>query len=232
MDGESNDESSSSSSSSCFSWPFRGDARFWPDHSEQTFVRGPPQLGILPHSPLGLQITEIVNRRDENGNTALMWAVLSRREDVAMELLDYGCALNVQNYVGESPLSCAVSQGFEPFVKLLLEKGANPNQPCSLENARPLHLAASTGHLNIMALLLLYGAYSSAQDDEGDTPLHWAVRNGNVEATRLLLTSGANPCLVNEDGESSLELAENLGETALLQLFLEYLVHQHRCTLN
>ena len=77
-------------------------------------------------------------------------------------------------------------------VRLLLERGADPNARDVGDNATPLHFAAANGTLDSVRLLLDAGA-----DVRGTGDLHngevigWAAREGNEAVINLLLERGA-----------------------------------------
>jgi ankyrin repeat protein len=57
------------------------------------------------------------------------------------------------------------------MVKLLLERGVNPNTPESAPNFSPLRQAASSANFEIVKLLLEAGADLNAEDEKGCTVL-------------------------------------------------------------
>lgn len=54
------------------------------------------------------------------------------------------------------------------------------------------NIAANSGNLPHVMLLLNYGASQAIQDDYGFTPLHCASRAGHASVVRILLACGAN----------------------------------------
>jgi len=155
------------------------------------------------------------NARDREGNCPLMWIIANDGAEELMEaLVDHGASVNIQNFVGESPLFLAVQRNLHDKVSYLLENGADISTR-NLDGAGPLHAAAANGDIDVISLLVKYGAHVNATDDEGDSPLHWAVREGQTKAAYLLGQLGADANLKNEDDESPLDLATCIGELAM-----------------
>ncbi|KAL5359318.1 hypothetical protein BJX96DRAFT_183666 [Aspergillus floccosus] len=94
----------------------------------------------------------------------------------------------------QTPLHYAADNGHQEVVKLLLDKGADPNTKNSSnghqevvkllldKGATPLDYAAVNGHQKIVNLLLEKGADLNIMDSRcSQTPLHHAARNGHQE---------------------------------------------------
>jgi len=155
------------------------------------------------------------NERDREGNCPLVWIIANDGAEELMEaLVDHGASVNMQNFVGESPLYLAVQRNLSDKVSYLLENGADVAVR-NLDGATPLHAAAAAGADEIISLLVKWGAHVNAVDDEGDSPFHWAVRESQGNTACLLGQLGADPNLKNEDDESPLDLAVCLGELVL-----------------
>jgi ankyrin repeat protein len=76
-------------------------------------------------------------------------------------------------------------------VRLLLDRGANPNVTTS-RGATPLMMAAASDHADprTVRLLLAHGAQTDARDDTGRSALDWALLQGETEAARVLREVG------------------------------------------
>lgn len=92
--------------------------------------------------------------------------------------LDGGGDPNVKNLLDDNALFFAADKGHKEIVRLLLENGAKVNVTCM--NSTPLHQAVATKDLDIVKMLVEYGANINAltKDDE-KTPLDYAML-GNV----------------------------------------------------
>jgi ankyrin repeat protein len=115
------------------------------------------------------------------------------------------------------------------FIRTLLEIGANPN-PEDHIGFPPLIAALSCSRsqrgsrarpdvLDIMKVLLQFGADPNQRGVNDYTPLHMAVGERNLPAVRLLREAGADPGLRTriDDCETPLEMAVNSGLTEIAE---------------
>jgi ankyrin repeat protein len=72
----------------------------------------------------------------------------------------------------------------------------------------PLHLATSSCHTNVVALLLDKGARIDSAEKDGATPLHFAAQEGCLDAVRLLLDRDANVNARDKQGRTPLTRSE------------------------
>lgn len=87
------------------------------------------------------------------------------------------------------------------MMRLLLSNGADTENGM-FENNTPLHLAAASGWLDGINLLLDSGASIECMDAFlCETPLHKAARNLQTEVCELLLSRGADAEKRNTDGQ-------------------------------
>ncbi|WP_375319328.1 ankyrin repeat domain-containing protein [Candidatus Tisiphia endosymbiont of Oplodontha viridula] len=76
------------------------------------------------HSTDHLLTKANVNNQDENGNTALHYAVKYNRLSIAKILLEWGADTNIANNNGMAPLTISTIQNDSDCMKLLLENNA------------------------------------------------------------------------------------------------------------
>jgi ankyrin repeat protein len=121
---------------------------------------------------------------DEGGDswTALIWAARSGSIDAINLLLDAGADVNLPGSTGDdwdaTPLQHAILQRQPAAVRLLLDRGADPNRAAGRGSPPPLMLAAGDTDPSILKLLLAHGADPAVEDAAGATPMSRAVSAG------------------------------------------------------
>jgi ankyrin repeat protein len=174
---------------------------------------------------------------DPDGVSPLLLAIMNANWDLAQRLILAAADVNQWDIFGESPLFTAIDlrnridgghASIDPMnkangltiVKVLLERGANPNmqlffKPANMRgstNTRgstPLVRAANNGDLEVVKLLLEHGADATLYMADRQTPIH-AVLAGrsseqqSLELIRVLQKAGADVnviALVNHEEE-------------------------------
>ena len=115
---------------------------------------------------------------------------------------------------GFFPLGLAAFFGHEAAVRLLLERGADPNQESQHAQivVRPIHSAvADGGSVEIARLLIDAGADVNARRPDGGTALHTAAHEGNSELVELLLARGADASLLMQGRDTPSDVAARHG---------------------
>ena len=121
---------------------------------------------------------------------------------------------------GATPLIYAALYGTADSVRLLLERGADPNAK-NQANATPLMYALDEP--GKVRLLLERGADPNARSDEGQTPLLIAAsRPGALQVVKLLLDKGADPSARTLRGATPLSLAVAGADADVTALLIEH----------
>jgi uncharacterized protein len=92
---------------------------------------------------------------------------------------------------GETALHIVAQRSDAPWMRYLLENGANP-QARDGSGETPLTSAAGRGHRDGVAVLLAYRANLNAANENGETPLIKAVISRQDGIVRQLIEAGAD----------------------------------------
>ncbi|GFQ86520.1 protein TANC2 [Trichonephila clavata] len=110
----------------------------------------------------------------------------------------------------------------EQILRLLLKTGAEPNSTLDGPRRCPiLNLASKLGFLDIVKLLLKFGANKNASDALGTTPLMEAADQGYLKIAEVLLYAGAQICAQDKVGRCALCYAAEKGHLQLVDLIVE-----------
>lgn len=147
-------------------------------------------------------------------------------------LLEHGADINLTRNDGESALSVTTASGrvrnskLTNILKLLLEKGADPNIknsqgiPVIFSTIVPKAVHEAEGCLEILELLLSAGADPNSVDHEGVSLLAATVETGNVTFVELLIKKGAD--VHSTDGRySCLMIAIERRSSQMIDLLLQ-----------
>src|SRR6266850_214963 len=170
-----------------------------------------------------------VNQADTQGFTPLFWAVDRRNMETAP---------NFPWMVTTDPL---------PLIKKLLDAGANPNALVNntprarmragsprIVFATPLMRAAFSGDLQLVRLLLTYGADPTIVSKDGETMVEAAAALGFIQGyskgrspaerlavIKLLVDRGADVNAADDYGITPLMAAANMGEVSIIQFLVD-----------
>lgn len=139
-------------------------------------------------------------------------------------LLKSGLDINHSStlHEGRTPLHHAAFHHRNQALKLLLQKGANPNTPDS-KGYTPLHYAAKFGHIDSARTLMQYKTELETYSTElEETPLFTAVDQNQLEVARFLIEQGADVNTRTTDNFSPLSVAMYKSIYPIATLLLEH----------
>jgi uncharacterized protein len=142
-----------------------------------------------------------VNAPQNDGATALHWAVFHSDQAMVDMLLKAGANPKAANREGSTPLWLACINGDAGIITSLLNAGADANEHLP-EGRTPLMAAARTGNVDALKVLIDHGAEVNEKETlRGTTPLMWAADEGHADAIKLLVQHGADFKAVSDPAE-------------------------------
>lgn len=116
-----------------------------------------------------------VDATDDQGDTALSWAVFNCKIDVARKLLELGADVNHANKRGFTPLMYTATTLRGHFLRGTQEE-RNEIARLLIQHGADVNHAMGDGHVI----------------GSGETTLHFAAADKNADLVRILLAAGAN----------------------------------------
>jgi len=171
-----------------------------------------------------------VNAKTRVGYTLLHMAVGCGNVELVKVLISNGTNVNAQwGDDGTAPLHIVVrnnSSKAKPaeieIVKYLILQGKADVNIKETDGMTPLHVAACSGNMDFVEILISNGADINAKNiygiANGITPLHCATGVGeSVELAKFLISKGADVNAKCDDGGTSLDYAKGKGNAAMVQ---------------
>ena len=125
-----------------------------------------------------------------NPATRELWRIAESGEIEELEAVLSRAEVNARNEHGMTALMRAARQGRVEMVRILLERGADPNVVRG-DNFTALSLAAFFGHTEIVEVLLKHGARTDVATRYGTSPYLWAKARSFGDVVRCI-EKGAN----------------------------------------
>uniref|UniRef100_A0A182M9N1 Uncharacterized protein n=1 Tax=Anopheles culicifacies TaxID=139723 RepID=A0A182M9N1_9DIPT len=163
------------------------------DHRMDT--RPAPYLTVRPSAMLTSRFLEAVS----HNNT-----------EKVKEMIQQGMSPNTfECYFNRSVLHVACSRGYRDIVRILLEKGANPNIRDKNLNT-PLHLAASTDSVEVVQLLLDYGTNVLLRDSNGLLALDFSIGKLRLSERTISKMHMLTESDIHKHREKTVEICERI----------------------
>lgn len=143
---------------------------------------------------------------DKSGFNALDFAASRGLVDTVRQLLKNSNRPDKNHYVDYAMLMQATFSARDELLPKSVD-GFAPVNRISVEGKSPLHVASSTGSVEMMNKLINYGADIALTTPDGQTPLHWAARGNKPAAIAELLKHSAYIDAEDNAGNTPLILA-------------------------
>lgn len=138
-------------------------------------------------------------KKDQDGRTALMWAVSSNHAEVATEIFKVAKTLSKfdideEDDAGWTCLHIACAIGNLQLVEIFINADANVDAKTNTGQT-PLIIATSKLHVDIVRFLLEHKASARVKNDQNQTPLHRAAAVGSMPIVKIFIEakSALNP---------------------------------------
>lgn len=147
-------------------------------------------LDGLKHGNLITMMKEIkagtvqMDQLDDAGNPLLHVAVWREDMPVAKEMVTL-CPVDLKNSKGQTALHLAAARGSFPFIKLLLDQGADIEAKDQFQYS-PLFTTVQNRKLQAFLCLLQRGASLDCLDINGSSLVHWAAYVNDMDFLRML----------------------------------------------
>lgn len=167
-----------------------------------------------------------IDAKNIKGLTALIFAILYGKADVAKVLIHHGADVNLAKNDGWTPLMSAAQHGHMTIAQTLLNAPEIRIDAKSANGETALMAAAFYGKADIAKVLIDHRADVNAADNKGWTPLMHAAQQGHRETVEALLDKHADIKHTDKDGMTVFDIIErkdlNTVNGMLLELLKKY----------
>lgn len=156
------------------------------------------------------------NLMDNESRTALMCAVLSKKDDILKMLIDFGGDVQLKGPEGMTVLHIAAKLGNLTAVEIILNRAVNTMSRLKFDkflncfddgNWSALFWAVEYGCKEIVSCLLQSGAGVNLRDKQNNTVLHWAALANKIEVITPIVQSKCSMNYQNVNGDTAFHIA-------------------------
>ncbi len=154
----------------------------------------------------------------------------------AVKLIIAGADAYQINIHKNNVLMLAIAMGYVDLIEILLMIEKDRFQKLNLQSNIPisdiykneayinnaLGLAAKNNHLNVIDLLVKYGANVNFKNSKGNTILMQLLKNSKPLSARKIIKAGADVNIKSTSGKTALMFASEYGDTKTINLLIKY----------
>lgn len=160
-----------------------------------------------------------------NGKSLFYFSLTENRKDYFLMLQDTAADYENIHHPSSAVLPLFISAfrkdpNLLDGVALLIKQGANIDAQTAIGDTALIAAAWRTDNLNLIKLLVSYGADVNISNYDGNTPTMDAAFLGKVEILRYLLNNGADVTLRNRNKQTALDLAKSKNQEQAIELLL------------
>ena len=170
------------------------------------------EINMWPNAELSILFAEACKQ----GNVEMVETLLKSGQDVHVPVLGSGW----DHTLDLSAIHIAAKGGHVQVVEILLSYGADKEILSCVTRKRPLHLAVSAGHLDMVRYLRDNGTNIAATDGESAQAIHLAAQRGSTAILSLLLDCGVGINSAMRNGAQPLHMASQISGRADVIKFL------------
>jgi len=197
-----------------------------------------------------LENDALINEKNKDGKTALMYAIETKNEDIIELLVDkildklewanenYDRTeddIDTSDKNGNTALMYAILEDIHPsIIQSILNCGAEVFQ-YNKEGETTLHFASTIGSLPIVKLLHRYifnddvwqeTFVNKQTKEDGQTALHLAVSSHSLPVVKYLVETGADIMIEDANGETAVNYADDKKFKDIAQYFAELIAKE------
>eukprot|EP01064_Diplonema_japonicum_P037726 TRINITY_DN8933_c0_g3_i1.p2 TRINITY_DN8933_c0_g3~~TRINITY_DN8933_c0_g3_i1.p2 ORF type:complete len:396 (+),score=89.05 TRINITY_DN8933_c0_g3_i1:2068-3255(+) len=184
--------------------------------SPESSYRGLLNVAVSAEQPETLEMLLKMGLRDAGGMGALHTAAQMANLNMADIIICHTNKVDVVNDKQMTPLMVAVQAGSEPFVRFLVDHGADLTA-VDVSGWSPVFYAAQYRRSSILDLVTSVESVNT-NDVAGWTPLHVAAQHGHSCTVSYLLRNSANPLIRCHTGVSPKDIALQKGHKLVASL--------------
>lgn len=141
------------------------------------------------------ELKEHINLFSDSGGSAVMFAAAGGHVECAKALMAEGADIHA---------IAKQKEGYPEKLQKMIEEGQVVEDDPHVDGVTGLHVAAQSGHLEMVKLLVENGINVSHKDDEGRIALTLAVANSHADIAKVLVAAGSDPNTpyIDDEGES------------------------------